>query len=235
MSKFNKLSLGFIIIFLILYSCNNQDGPLSDSNNISEPIIELNTNDVLEEQIDSSQLSKDLKKDTAVLTEKKIYGFMAIDEEAPVEKPIEFDYSNSSKNKTDEAFAFQSEETFGAGISGNGDGLGNGNKSGYGSGEDGSNGRDGIRGSYTKNKGRRLLNTGGITEQSQEEGQIALEIYVDEKGLVYRTKFVASKSNSATDYLVNLAVKWTHTMQYEKDLDGGNQYVGIKVFKFTKH
>lgn len=91
------------------------------------------------------------------------------------------------------------------------------------------------KGHFTVNKTRKMLNSGGIIEQSQEEGKVALDIWVNEKGLVYNTKYRAGESTTASEYLIGLAKKWALTMQYEKNIGGGNQKVKFRTFSFTKH
>ena len=71
--------------------------------------------------------------------------------------------------------------------------------------------------------------------QTQEEGKIALDIWVDENGNVVRTKYNASHSTSGSENLKTLARKWAFTLQYDKLLGAPVQHVGYKVFTFKKH
>ena len=104
-------------------------------------------------------------------------------------------------------------------------------------GENGVNDNNGPGGKdlYTTNRSRKLINSGGITQQSQEEGKIALDIWVDEKGNVVRTKYNATHSTSGSDKLKVLARKWAFTMEYEKNIGAGIQKVKYVVFTFSKH
>jgi len=210
------------ILFFLLVSLDEPDPPLQEK----KIEIEIEFGATKEGGSSSKQPSKTKPKESA----------QEVDTQKDESTHVETGKSDSKTSKNDSEPEEKADNSLALPTNNNA-GSNKGNKVGDGGGfdENGDNGRDGIEGPYSKNKGRKLLNSGGITEQSQEEGKVALEIYVDEKGLVYRTKFVASKSNGATDYLVNLAVKWAHTMQYEKNLGGGNQYVGVKVFKFSKH
>jgi len=129
-----------------------------------------------------------------------------------------------------------------------GDGLGQGNNAGgemglgsgqavYGNGNGdgvGEGGQGTDTGAGTTNLKRKVINYGGITAQSQEEGKVAIDIWVNDKGEVVKTRFNPNKSNSPSSYLIGLATKWAKTMQYEKLLGAPTQYVGTQVFNFTK-
>ena len=106
---------------------------------------------------------------------------------------------------------------------------------GDGNGHDGKGNNGQGEGEGTINLKRKIIDKGGITAQSQEEGKVAIDIWVNDKGEVVKTKLNASKSNSPSQYLIGLAKKWAKTMQYEKSLGSPTQYVGYQVFSFTKH
>ncbi|MGV6860510.1 MAG: hypothetical protein ACWA41_01995 [Putridiphycobacter sp.] len=137
--------------------------------------------------------------------------------------------TQNEEPKVDDAFSFGGN---GGNTSGTGTGTGFGDGDGVGGNGNGNTPGDG---SSTYNPGRKLLDKGGITAQTQEEGKIALDIWVDENGNVVRTKYNASHSTSGSETLKGLARKWAFTMQYDKLLGSGTQHVGYKVFTFKKH
>ena len=109
------------------------------------------------------------------------------------------------------------------------DGSKFGDKSGV---KDGKNGPS--EGPGTVNKSRKILSKGKITGQSQEEGKIALDLYVNEFGKVVRTKYNASLSTNGSNYLQELAVKNAKTRKYEAIPGSPVQFVGTVTFSFTK-
>ena len=96
------------------------------------------------------------------------------------------------------------------------------------------NGQGNAEGDGKVNLDRKVVNYGGITAQSQQEGKVAIDIWVNDKGEVVKVKFNPSKSNTASDYLIGLAKKWAYTMEYEKSLGSPTQFVGYQVFNFKK-
>jgi hypothetical protein len=140
--------------------------------------------------------------------------------------------TSTSTNTSTETTTVNEEFSFGGnggttGGNGNGTGFGDGN----GVGGNGSGNTPGD-GEGTKNLNRKVTDFGGITAKADEEGKIALDIWVDEKGAVVRTKFKASKSTSPSENLIKLATKWAYTMEYEKLLGAPTQYVGYQIFTF---
>jgi hypothetical protein len=137
--------------------------------------------------------------------------------------------TQTEEPKVDNTFTFGGN---GGNTSGNGSGTGFGNGDGVGGNGHGDTPGDG---SSTYNTKRKLIDKGGITAQTQEEGKIALDIWVDENGNVVRTKYNASHSTSGSENLKTLARKWAFTLQYDKLLGAPVQHVGYKVFTFKKH
>lgn len=137
--------------------------------------------------------------------------------------------SNSNQNQTppvDNTFDF-----------GNGNGNGNGNGSGdqFGSGDGvGGNGTGNTPGDGTSNMDRKLIQNPSFNANVQEEGKIALDIYVDANGNVIKTKFKQSKSTSGSDYLKKLAEQAARTMKYDSKPGAGIEYVGYQIFTFKK-
>lgn len=122
--------------------------------------------------------------------------------------------------------------TFNTG-SGNGEGDGDGNDFGSGTGV-GGNGQGNVPGDGTYNPNRKIVSPPNFDANAQEEGKIALDIYVDADGKVVKTKFKASKSTSGSDYLKRLAEKAARTMRYDKRPGAGMEYVGYQIFTFKK-
>jgi hypothetical protein len=73
-----------------------------------------------------------------------------------------------------------------------------------------------------------------IIQNAQEEGDIALDIWVDASGAVVSTKYKESKSTSASNYLIDLARKAAKTTKYDKKPGASVEHVGYQVFSFTK-
>jgi hypothetical protein len=61
-----------------------------------------------------------------------------------------------------------------------------------------------------------------------------LDIWVDANGVVVRTRYKESKSNTGSQYLINLAVKAAKSMKYSKRAGVPVEQVGYKIFEFTK-
>ena len=130
------------------------------------------------------------------------------------------------KPKVDDGLAFP-----GGGSAGSGGGTGTGFGDGGGVGDGGQGNEPGAG---TSNTSRKLQSKGSIPGNSQEEGSIALDLYVNEFGKVVRTKRNESKSTSGSAYLTDLAEKNAKTYKYESIPGAPVQYVGTVVFKFRK-
>lgn len=123
----------------------------------------------------------------------------------------------------------------GLGYNGDGGGNqnGNGNGDGFGDG-DGVNQGDGSGPDGTYNPSRKVTVAPTFTGKAQEEGKIALDIYVDENGKVDHVRFKESKSTSGSAYLIKLATAAAKTMKYDKKPGAGIEHVGYEVFEFRK-
>ena len=168
----------------------------------------------------------------------------AVQEESPVVVTTAKGKSNTSKNttttktnpdpkpdpdpkpKVDDAFTFPGSGTTG---DGKGDGPGFGDGTGVGGGGEGDE-----KGTAKTNTSRKLKSKGRIPGSSQEEGLIALDLYVDETGKVVRTKRNESKSTSGSAYLTDLAKKNAATYKYEAIPGAPVQFVGTVIFNFRK-
>lgn len=116
---------------------------------------------------------------------------------------------------------------------GEGEGTGEGDKFGDGDGDGGNGGQSGS-GDGGYNPGRKKISDACIDVNSQIEGTIALDIWVDENGKVVRTQYNESKSNTGNQNLIRLAEKATRCMKYEEKPGTGTQKVKTAVFRFKK-
>ena len=133
--------------------------------------------------------------------------------------------TNESVDKPDDAFAFP----------GNGQGQGTGTGPGFGQGGGvGGDGEGNNKGDGTYNPNRKRIKEPSFNGSAQEEGKIALDIYVDASGKVVKVKFKESKSTSGSDYLKKLAEKAALTMKYDSKAGAGLEYVGYQIFSFKK-
>ncbi|MEZ4922001.1 MAG: hypothetical protein R2780_02410 [Crocinitomicaceae bacterium] len=132
---------------------------------------------------------------------------------------------NNNQPQVDNSFAFPG--------SGNGQGTGTGDDFGSGSGV-GGNGSGNTPGDGTYNPNRKIVQPPSFNANAQEEGKIALDIYIDAEGNVVKTKFKSSKSTSGSDYLKKLAEAAARTMKYDKKPGAGLEYVGYQIFSFKK-
>lgn len=132
---------------------------------------------------------------------------------------------NNNQPQVDNSFSFPG--------SGNGQGTGSGDQFGSGTGV-GGNGSGNTPGDGTYNPNRKIVQPPSFDANAQEEGKIALDIYIDANGTVVKTKFKSSKSTSGSDYLKKLAEKAARTMKYDKKPGAGMEYVGYQIFSFKK-
>lgn len=119
----------------------------------------------------------------------------------------------------------------GSGGDGNGDGTGTG--FGDGDGTNAGNG-SGPGGDGVSNPNRKVTTAPNFTGTAQEEGKIALDIWVDENGNVIKTRYKESKSTSGSEYLISLATKAAKSMKYEKKPGASVEFVGYQIFEFRK-
>lgn len=220
--------LKLLILFFLLVSMDEPDPPLK------EEIIEVEI-DFGGEAGGSSPSSESSSESTNSVTESA----QEVDqqEESPVVVPSGSGSSPKATNTQPVEETPQPDNSLGFPSGNGGDTNGNNNGPGFGDrdGHDGNGPSGPGEGEGTVNLKRKIVDKGGITAQSQEEGKVAIDIWVNDKGEVVKTKLNASKSNSPSQYLIGLAKKWAKTMQYEKSLGSPTQYVGYQVFSFTKH
>lgn len=86
-----------------------------------------------------------------------------------------------------------------------------------------------------KSKTNRVVLKAPVFESNtQEEGTIALKIWVDQDGHVIKTLVDADKSNSGSSYLINLARKAALTIRYNSHPGTPIDFVGTTTFVFKK-
>ncbi len=81
---------------------------------------------------------------------------------------------------------------------------------------------------------RNIVKHPSFKADSQEEGTIALNLWVNAKGEVIKAKLDPTQSNSGSQYLINLAKKAAATILYEGKVGAQSEFVGTKIFTFKK-
>lgn len=134
------------------------------------------------------------------------------------------DNTTESIPKPDDAFTF-----------GGSNGNGNGNGTAFGDGDGvGGNGDGNTSGDGNYNPSRTVTTNPTFNANAQEEGVVAIDIWVDANGNVVRTRFNETESNTGNQYLIRLAEKAAKTMKYSKKPGAATEKVGYKKFKFIK-
>jgi len=67
-----------------------------------------------------------------------------------------------------------------------------------------------------------------------DEGKIAVDIWVDDLGKVVNVRFKESKSTNGSEYLIRLALMYAKTIKYDKKTGADVEYVGYVIFEFKK-
>lgn len=220
-----------MILFFLLVSLEVPDPPKE------EKIVELTMEDIdydFGSQPEGGSQSNDMNPDPVPVPDNTVEPSVEHDVQSEsnvqvVESNGTNQNSNSNQNQSppvDNTF------TFGNG-NGNGSGTGSGDQFGSGSGV-GGNGNGNTPGDGTHNPNRKIIQPPSFNANAQEQGKIALDIYVDANGNVVKTKFKQSKSTSGSDYLKKLAEKAARTMKYDKKPGAGLEYVGYQIFTFIK-
>ena len=136
----------------------------------------------------------------------------------------ETDNTAESEPQVDDAFTF-----------GGGDGEGDGNGTTFGDGNGvGGDGEGNTPGGGTYNPSRKVTTNPTFNANAQEEGVVAIDIWVDANGNVVQTRFNQTQSNTGNQYLIKLAEKAAKTMKYNKKPGAATEKVGYKKFKFIK-
>jgi hypothetical protein len=84
------------------------------------------------------------------------------------------------------------------------------------------------------NSSRAIIKKPNFDSNLQEEGEIALKLWVDADGFVVKALLDPNQSNSGSQYLIRAAVKAAKTMRYSTNADVPSEYVGTKIFSFKK-
>ena len=220
-----------MILFFLLVSLEEPDPPLEEEViEVFMPEIEVEmgstpeggsqSSDTSPEVTNSSNPQPELESDPNDLQDES--NVQVTDADGTV------DNNNDSQQEpdVDNAFTFES---------GNGDGEGDGQGDQFGSGDGvGGNGSGNTPGDGTYNPNRKVTKHPVFDANAQEEGKIALDIWVDNTGKVIKTRLKESKSTSGSAYLIKLAKKAAATMRYDKKPGAGIEHVGYKVFTFRK-
>ncbi len=219
-----------MILFFLLASMEVPDPPLEEK--IIEVEIEFGS-----EFSGGSEKSENTKSEETPkpVTESAIKQDLQEEETVVVVSGKGKSKTSKSEKKPDKVTEPQPDKGLGFPVGGNG-GEGGGTDKGFGKGGgvgEGGEGHDEGKGN-TVNKKRKVLSKGRVPGNSQEEGRIALDIYVNQFGKVVRTQYRESASNSGSAYLKELAEKTARTYQYEKIPGSPVQHVGYIVFSFRK-
>lgn len=86
----------------------------------------------------------------------------------------------------------------------------------------------------TYNPNRKVIKPPYLNASPNEQGRIAIDIWVGEYGDVIQARFNESKSTSGSEYLIGLAIDAAKTIKYETKLGAIKEYVGYEIFEFTK-
>lgn len=95
-------------------------------------------------------------------------------------------------------------------------------------------GKGDLEGEGTYNPNRKLTVRPTIDANVQEEGTVALDIWVNAEGKVEKTRLKESESSTGSAYLIKLAEKAARTMRYDRKSGAGLEHVGYQRFVFTK-
>ena len=224
-------SLVFImlmILFFLLVSLEEPDPPLV------EEIISIEMPDIEIEQgsqaAGGSESSADESTPDPSNEVQEVAQDVVTQEEETVYVPSGNGNTNTENTDVSES---QPDETFGFPGGGSGTGTGNGTDFGDGDGV-GGNGNGDTPGDGSYNPDRKVTKSPSFEASAQEEGSVALDIWVDANGNVIKTRFKESKSTTGSQYLIGLAVKAAKTMRYDKQPGVPSEHVGYKVFSFRK-
>ncbi|MBD3635977.1 MAG: hypothetical protein HUJ25_01440 [Crocinitomicaceae bacterium] len=220
-----------LILFFLLVGFEQPDPPLKEK----EVLMTLEDIEYdFGSQPEGGSQSNDMNPDVVPVPEN--IEEPSVEHETQEESPVEVSSSNGDNNNTNTTQEVSppvdNTFTFGNG-NGNGTGTGQGNEFGSGTGV-GGNGQGNTPGDGTYNPERKRLVDPSYSSNAQEEGKIALDIYVDASGKIVKTKYKQSKSTSGSEYLKKLAVNAAYTMKYDAKAGAGIEYVGYVVFRFIK-
>jgi len=220
-----------MILFFLLVSLKEPDPP------IRPEVIEIEMPDVeiIEEGSQAAGGSESASQEEVPVpvneVEEPARDIVTQEEETT---PVPSGNGSSNNESTQQESEPQPDSDFsfpGSGTGGAGAGTGGNFGSGTGVGGDGTGNTPGD-GAYNPN--RKMKTAPNFNSNAQEEGRIALDIWVDANGNVVKTRFKESKSTSGSQYLIRLAEKAAKTMKYDKKPGAASEHVGYKVFEFRK-
>lgn len=141
-----------------------------------------------------------------------------------------------SENQTENGVNNQPQPDHSLGFNGDGgNDNGHGTGTGFGDGDGTSTGSgNGPGGDGVSNLNRKITTKPTFNGNVQEEGKIALDLWVDENGNVVQVRYKESKSTSGSEYLISLATRAAKTIKYEKKPGAVKEYVGYQIFEFKK-
>lgn len=214
-----------MLLFFLLVSLDEPDPP------IQEEIIEIEFGGELAGgSASSEQTTEEVVEETVTESAEPV----DTQDESPVVVPSGQGTSSTSTN-TQEAKPDPVDNSLGfpGGAGGNTGGNGTGPGFGNGTGVDGDGGTGTGPGMGTENLSRKLIDAGSVPVQTQEEGTVVLDIWVNDKGEVVTVK-LNSKTNTPSSTLIGLAKRYAKTRLYDKLLGAPNQFVGSVAYNFTK-
>lgn len=220
-----------MILFFLLVSLEEPDPPYKPE------VIEIEMPDVIIEegsQAEGGSASEEVVSEPVPVNE-VVESAPEVVTQEEVTVPVPSGSGNTEvDNPTNEVSEPQPDETFGfPGGGGGGQGTGSGDRFGEGEGV-GDDGEGNTPGSGSSDLKRKVLKDPSFTANAQEEGRVALDIWVDQNGNVIRTRYKETESSSGSQYLIGLAKKAALTMKYDKKSGVTSEYVGFKVFAFKK-
>lgn len=224
--------LMLMILFFLLVSLEEPDPPLE------EPVVEIMMPDIEFEMGSQPEGGSQSSDQNPEPVENQVEQVETPTQEVDTqdESPVVVPSSNGnsqSENTQEETPQVDNTFSFGGG-NGNGQGTGQGDEFGDGTGVGGS-GQGNVPGDGTYNPNRKITTYPTVNQNTQEEGTIALDIWVDADGKVVKTRLKESQSTSGSAYLIALAEKGAKTMQYAKKPGAGIEHVGYFKFKFSKN
>ena len=214
-----------MLLFFLLVSLDEPDPPLQ------EEIIELEFGGELEGgSAASEQPTEEVVEETVTESAEQV----DTQDESPVVVASGQGTSHTSTN-TQEAKPDPVDNSLGLPGGGGGTTGGNGNGTGFGNGNgvDGDGGTGVGPGMGKKNLNRKCIDKGGLPVQTQEEGTVVIDVWVNHKGEVVKVK-LNSKTNTPSNNLISLAKRFAKTRLYDKLLGAPVQFVGSVSYNFTK-
>ncbi len=209
-----------MILFFLLVGLREPDPPLE------EDIIAVSIPDIEIELAGGASGGGDPGSETQNVENNVVESAENI--ETQTEESVHVESGNGNSN-SDNSSNVDESLTFGNG--GENGGPGGGTQFGDGP---GGGGNDTGTGGGNYNPSRKVMRNPTFASQVQEQGVIALDIWVDATGKVVKTRFKESESTSGSAYLIRLAESAAKSMKYDVKNGAAVEHVGYKTFTFTK-